>query len=278
MSITTRALLETAILSKKQSVPFTKNITSTSNGSGHWIRLWGLGGDPGAGAEPATTPGTQYSATGVGSGALGFPTPSGVVKILASMGIMTDAQNGVFMLYDRLVGVGTLALTVATTLTVNSAALTRYTGTSALDVQAWYEITTTISSGTAIFHMSSYTDAAGATAQSGGTVTLANSGVNSGIVNMMGPMPIAAATKGIRSVESLVVDSTTATLGIVNIVLIKPLAFLPANATRWFEDDYIYQYTQTPRIFDGATLSLAYLGSTNTTAVQCAGHIDIIAG
>jgi hypothetical protein len=82
--------------------------------------------------------------------------------------------------------------------------------------------------------------------------------------------------KGVRSVETLNVG-TAGTAGVVTVLLMQPLAFLPIIANQWNERDLVLQLSALPQIYDGASLGLAVLAS-GTTALNIWGNIRIAYG
>lgn len=235
--------------------------------AGVWHSLWTATGTPGIGATPATTPGTQYSST---AGGIVYSDQSPDTKHILTLGAAAN-QNCTLMLYDRLVAVSGISVASTGNKTVNSSALLRYTGTSARGVQAWLEVTTATTTTAPVVNLASYTDQDGNTAQAGGNITFPAAATN--LDALVGPLPIAVGDLGIRSVETLNVG-TAANAGVVNVVLLRPLAFLPLIANQWNERDLVMQLTALPQVFDGATLAMAYLAS-GTTATQIWGNLRL---
>jgi hypothetical protein len=96
----------------------------------------------------------------------------------------------------------------------------------------------------------------------------------------MGPfLPLAAGDQGIKSVQSIQL-SATATSGVMNLVLCKPLAVMPVTTIGVAcERDFLNQLPSLPRIYDGANLHwLLYAGAAIPTGSVYMGHIDTIWG
>lgn len=96
----------------------------------------------------------------------------------------------------------------------------------------------------------------------------------------MGPfLPLQSGDKGIKSVESIRL-SATATSGVMNIVLCKPLAVMPVTTVGVAcERDFLNQIPSLPRIYDGAALHwLLYAGAAVPTGTSYFGHIDTVWG
>lgn len=246
-------------------------VSSAPEAAGVWHSLWLAVGTPGAGANPATTPGTQYTDA---AGSMFFQNEAVDTKHLVTLGACANA-NCTLMLYDRLVAVSGISTATTGNKTVNSAALTRYTGTAALDVQAWLEVTTATTTTAPICNLSAYTDQDGNAGNVGGSVTFPAVATN--VDAFIGPLPISNADRGIRSVEVGLNVATASAAGVVNLVLLKPLLYLPLIANQWNEKDCVLQYASLPRVFDGASLAMAILAS-GTTATTVWGQVGLAWG
>jgi hypothetical protein len=162
------------------------------------------------------------------------------------------------MIADRLVAVSGISLATATTVTVSSTTLPRYT--SGLGVQAWLEITTALSTTAPIVNLASYSDDTGGTGLVGSSITAPTATLAAG--NMIGPLPLASAgsSAGVKAVSTLTVGTAAAT-GVCNLVLLKPLCYLSLPFGTWVERDLVVQSAALPRIFDGACLMMMAFGS-----------------
>lgn len=249
---------------------FFSKVSSAPEASGVWHSLWKIGGYPGAGADPAGTPGTQYDDA---AGAMFFPDQASDQKHLISFGALST-QSVILLLYDRLVGVGGISVASTGNKTINSSALLRYSGAAAKNVQCWLEVTTATTTTAPVVSMNSYTDQDGNTAQAGGSVTFPAAATN--VDALIGPMPLATGDLGVRSVETINV-ATAAAAGVVNVILIRPLAYLYVPTSAAIERDTVLQITSLPRIYDGASLCLAYMAS-GTTAPTIMGSIRVAYG
>jgi hypothetical protein len=58
----------------------------------------------------------------------------------------------------------------------------------------------------------------------------------------------------------------------VNVLLLRPLAYLPVVSGLWCEADQVLRLPSLPRIFDGASLAVAML-ATGTTATRVWGRV-----
>jgi hypothetical protein len=244
-------------------------IGPTMEGAGVWGSHWYASGSPGAGSNPAATPGTAYD-DDVGS--IYFADTTTDQKHILTFGAAAS-QNCTLMLYDRLVGVSGLSVASTGNKTVSSTGLPRYTSSAASVVEAWLEVTTATTTTAAIVSMNSYTNEGGTTGRAGGTVTFPATATD---VRTMIKMPLQAGDKGVQDCSTINV-ATAASAGVVNFLLIRPLVFLPLIANIWNERDCVLQFTSLPRVFDGASLAIAQL-ATATTATNVWGRINLAYG
>lgn len=215
-----------------------------------------------------------YTSGGVVNGTKRINSPIGMnfantspdTKHILTFGA-TATQDCVVMLYDRLVDTAGFTSAPTGPQTVDSAPLPRYT--DGVGVEAWAETTVTGVGGAPSVKLLSYTDSDGNTGQVGTSVSFATTH----LVESMYQLPLAAADKGIRAISTINVD-TAATSGTFNIVLLKPLLYMSVTANLWNEKDFVLQLSSLPRVFDGASLGVAYLAST-TTAPNFRCHIRI---
>jgi hypothetical protein len=245
---------EMTVNGKKDEFNFYKAYPATVT-AGVWSSLWKQIGIPGAGSDVAgaVASGTANSQ----NGGIVLPNVSTDTRHLVTFGGVCT-QNCTLMIYDRLVVVTAVSLTTTGSKTISSAALPRYTGTSAVDVQAWLEMTTAGTTTAFQAHLLSYTS------------SQANAGLVGGIfvspvaatpvASLLGPLPtvVTGGNTGITAVSTMNVDTAT-TAGIANFVLLKPLAYLPLIANQWNERDLVLQLGALPQIIDGGTLGLAVL-------------------
>lgn len=266
---------EVSVNGKVDQWNFYKVAPAAAEAAGVWQSLWKGVGNPGAGANPAATPGTVYvsDAATPEAGAMWFPDRSTDFRHLLSFGAVAT-QNCTLMLYDRLTGVSGISLATTGSKTVNSGALDRYTGTSAVNNEAWLEVTTATTVTAPIVNLNSYTSADGTTGQVGGSVTFPAVATD---LHSLVQLPLTAAKQGIRSIEAGLNVATAGTAGAVNVLIIKPLARLPLLANIWNEVSFVDDLLGIPRIYDNATLGLALL-ATVTTAVNVWGTVDCAYG
>lgn len=238
--------------------------------------LWKGTGFPGAGSDPATTPGSVHDsdATSNVAGSMFFPDRSTDLRYLLKVSVLAD-QAGTLILYDRLAGVSGISLTSTGAKTVNSGSLSRYSGAAATNNEAWLEMTTAITTNSLTANLGSYTSADGSTAQVGGTVvtTTAN-----GTIGKIIPLPLAAGKQGVRSVEAgLTVGGTAPAAGVANLLIVRRLAQIPCTANIANNVSFLDDELSLPQIFDNATLGLAWQ-ATGTTTPRISGIITCAYG
>lgn len=233
--------------------------------------LWDAIGQPGDGGNPATTPGTAFDDE---SGSITFPDQGSDQKHLVSIGAVAS-QTCTLIVADRLVGVSGISVASTGNKTINSVALPRYSGTDAALVECYLEVTTATTTTAPVVNLNSYTNEAGTTGRSGGNVTFPAAATN--VDTLIGPMPLQAGDKGIRSIEVGLNVGTAAAAGVVNVLLVRRLCAIPLIANLWNERDLVLQLASIPRIFDGASLML-FFQSTGTTANVIIGGLKVAYG
>lgn len=249
---------------KTASWEFVKTSTAPE-AAGVWHSLWRATGAPGQGASVPTTPGTVYDDA---AGSIQFPATTPDQKHIVTFGAAASVAC-TLMVYDRLVAASE---SIATTgdKTYNTGALSRYTSGLGVFPFAEYNVASTAAGQ---YSLSSYTNQSGTTGRSGPVVTPPAAAMN---IDSMLWLPIHAEDKGVRSVETLNV-AVAASGATLNVVLCKPLAYLPLPANTWVERDMVLQLSAMPRVYDTGSLGLAIL-ATATTAVTVWGQIRIAYG
>ena len=248
-------------------------VGTAAQAAGVWHSLWKGAGQPGAGSDPAATPGTVYDsdATSPVAGSMFFPDRSTDQRYVLSFGAVATT-NCTLMLYDRLAGVSGISTASTGAKTVSSGALTRYSSTAATLNECWLEVTTATTTTAPVVNLSSYTSADGTTAQTGPNLTFPAAAT---VAGAMLQVPLSASKQGIRSVEAGLTVGTASAAGAVNVMIIRPLARIPLLANVWNEVSFLDDTLGLPRVFDNANLGLAYLASATTATtfwgtVSCA--------
>lgn len=248
-----------------------EKVSTAPEAAGVMHSLWTAAGSPRAGAAPAGTPGAAYDMDQSTSftntaGGMWFPDRSTDQKHLIEFNGTASAACSL-ILYDRLVGVGSVSLSAPTgSKTVNSAALTRYTGSAAVANEVWLEVTVA-STSAPVVNIDSYTSSDGSATLVGGAVTFPAAVTN---VDTIVQLPLHDAEAGVRSVESI--NLTTAGAATANLLIVRRLATIPLLAGVWTSVNFLDDVMGLPRVFDNAALGLAIL-STGTTAVTLSGEI-----
>lgn len=247
--------------------------SASQNVAGVWQTLWTGVGNPGAGSNPAATPGTVYDSdtSSIVSGSMYFADRTPDQRYLLSFGAVAT-QNVTLMLYDRLAGVSGIGVSTTGSKTINSSALTRYSGTAATLNEAWLEVTTATATTAPIVNLNSYTSADGSTARTGGSVTFPSTAT---VATVMIQLPLDAAKQGVRSIEAGLNVGTAGSAGVVNVIIIRPLARIPLLANVWNEVSFLDDTMGLPRIYDNATLAVALCAPASVTTtvwgtVNCA--------
>jgi len=249
---------------------FYKVAPANAEAAGVWQTLWKAVGSPGAGADPATTPGTART-DAVGS--INFANQTPDFKYLVQLDIMAN-QNCTVMLYDRLVDVAGVTLNSTGNKTIASTTLPRYAGnTFSNPVQAWLEVTTATTVTAPILSMNSYTAGDGSSGNAGGSVTFpaVATDLHSAI-----RLPETAGKQGVQACSTINV-ATAASAGAATFVLLRRLVTVPLIANQANKINMFLDFPPPQRVFDGASLGLYLLASgANTTTVW--GSVSLVYG
>lgn len=256
---------------KSQPYDFFKAALGTAGVAGVWQSLWGAGGWPVSGANPASGAGTNVT-SGTAGGMI-WPDVSTDLRYGLSLGA-TSTVSCNLMIYDRLCHTalsGTNAITTTGTGRTITMTVPRYTGTYGYNNQLWIEYTTAQgATSTGNFAVASYTDANGNASLSGAYSAIATASATSGC---MWPLPLSAGKRGITAVSTFSQSGTAPTAGVANLVIIRPLVTIPLSANIWNEKDLVMQLVQMPRIWDGACLGFA-VQNTGTGQPVIQGRLD----
>lgn len=173
----------------------------------------------------------------------------------------SNAASSSLRLWDRLVGVGSIDPTSTGDKTVNSTALTRFT--DAGGVQVWLEVQVAPSTTAIVCSMSSYTDQSGGTAHAGATVTFPSATL--GIGNFVGPMPMQAGDRGVKSIETLnIATASGGTTARLIVWLVRPLLMAHAYDQLWTEREFPIPFANAIILPDGASVGGASIGLAGT--------------
>jgi hypothetical protein len=145
----------------------------------------------------------------------------GRLSILGSQSSSNVQAGSMLMLVDILNMSGGLSGTSISTQTVNTAALTRYT--DGIGVQAAIIIHTAVGA-TAATVTARYTNENNTSSRLTTAVVIGGTGFNS--ANQLIRLPLQDNDRGIKSVESIQINTSTLTAGNIGVVLYKPLAMI----------------------------------------------------
>ena len=254
---------------------FFKSTASAPVAVGVYHSNWTDVGCPGAGATPATTPGTVYDGNSTNNnGGISFPAVSPQNRYMLGFDGMSTQPLELFV-YDRLVAVSGITVSSGGSKTVNSTglplrAMTSSSAVTGVGVQVWLEVTTATATTALSAVINSYTDQNGVASNVGYPIVAPNVAMKAG--DMIGPLPLALGDTGVASVQNIQVLGTAPSAGVVNVVLLKPIYSIPLAAFAWNNRDLVCQIPALPPIPDNACLGIMYL-STNTTATLVWGKI-----
>ena len=225
---------------------------------GTFTSLAAASGSPGAMADPTT-----YANTTDFAGSIFHTNVSPGNRYLTECTAVAS-QNGGLFVYDRLGHIGAVDITTVASDAINSSALPRSMGTNDLNnVEAWLEVTTA-TNGAITLAMTSYTNQAGTAARAGGSITIPSGAA----VRYMAKFPLQAGDKAVQSLQTIAVSAEAATTGVINVILLRPLAFIPVVANV----PTVMDINDLPRVYDGSSVCLAFLCST-AAAVDVFGSL-----
>lgn len=256
---------------RKQEWRFSKDgqaANETPEAAGNWVSYYLAPGSPGAG----TAPSTSWASFDNGSGSMFFTDVSTAKRYLYAIEAAAT-ESGTLMIYDRLghmnFNANSLVSTGNKTTTATLAA--RMSTADAEDkhnVEAWIEVTEVTATTTAVVSLNSYTNSDGTAARAGGNLTFPATATN---VGWFGPFPLQAGDKGVSAISTWNVGTASTTTGEANIVMLRPIAFVPvvANIVTLIsvKDGLIPR-----RIYDDSSLCFAFFAN-NTNVVDFWGSI-----
>lgn len=222
----------------------------TAQAAGAWVSYFAASGAPGAGTDPTT----WATCTDL-AGTCTFTAPGGTYKRYLTGVSLTASAAGTIMIYDR-VGHVNQSITTdgAKSLSASSLPARYASGADTGDlaqIQAWVEVTTQTATTAATLNLSSYTDAAGTSGLAGGTVVLPAATT---VVRYMVQLPEQAGKKGVSAINTMTV-ATHPTAGAVNVVLLRPLAFIPVPLAN--VGTVIDRPVNLARVYDGSSICIA---------------------
>lgn len=227
--------------------------------AGRFTSLWEYNGAPSHGVAPTTVAVPTNDTAG---GMRQTDPGGGRQKWLLGITAMST-QLGTLVLYDRLLHIGSLDGTVATAQSVGGT-LDRYTGSESIGNQIWIEITTQIgSSATTI--TASYTNQDGNPAT---TVATPIGGTGLREAQRQIVLPLASGDTGVRGVTSVTLNATTGTAGNFEVLIVRPLLFLPMAVTcNGAVKDLISGFPALIEVKTDACLAMSWLANTTTVPI-----------
>ena len=196
-------------------------------------------------------------------------------KFLRKLTIMTPTAGAVplymllcdYLLYYPFVDEGEPTQTLIT-----STSLPRYTDGDGVKVMA---VVVAGQAGNQTFDIT-YTNSAGVSGRTSSIVTTTTQAVNGTLITgTIGPfIPLQQGDKGVRSIES--VNFYTADVGLITLVLIKPLATLTIRGVDApVEVDYLQNFSTMPRIYDDAYLNFICCPNGTLASANLSGDITV---
>lgn len=256
MAITTYDQLVAAIAAAQGVGTYEASITTVA---GDFFSLWTAGGNPGAGATPAS--GAGVAPTSSTAGAIPWTNPGGSNTAYLGKFAASAAEIETIILVDRLVHTAGLSGLLTSSQTVDSATITRnYTGGTAYAGGLWLEVYTALGA-TACTASVSYTNQAGTAGQIGSAAFPA-----SAKVGFLAPVSLAAGDYGVQSVQSVTLSVTTGTAGNFGVTLTWDICSVPVmvigtgQVLGWND-------TALPIIQPSACLAYKVLCSTTSTGI-----------
>lgn len=210
---------------------------------------------PGGTFAPATIPGgTATNRATTGSLSIALTNPSGTDKLyLLSIGYASSSTLNMLILADMLVAAANVDANSNTSQTVDTTALTRYTGTAAAGNLMTFEVTTAL--GTTASNLTvTYTNESGTNTRSTGARAMTTSAITGRLQpTTLGPYtPLQAGDYGVRSVESLQFSAAMGA-GVLNLYIYRPLHFLPGIANNiYLERDSTVQIDGLTELIEGS--------------------------
>jgi hypothetical protein len=254
---------DTYIASSKQILPFTKTASVTTVATTRFT-TFGVAGNPGAGTRAMTT--ALTGAVPNGQTDAGYPIINNFGG--SNTGYLTRVQynNSVatrMELWDKLFGISVAVTALGTTTLASQASYSGRVpgGTNYAGLRLFMEITTATAGATAATVTVTYTNQAGTTGRTTGTITLATYTVDRWI-----ELPLQAGDSGIQKIETVVVGGTAATAGVMNIIVVRPLWANRVNVTNTGSTDGLDR-TGMPQVWATSALVLTTVADSTSSGI-----------
>lgn len=253
MAITTRDQVYAAIAAgRSQRWNFLKT-GPAAQAAGSWASLGAAAGSPGA----YTDPGAWANCTNL-SGSVFFTDVSPSKRYLAAISAMSTV-DGTIMVYDRLGHMNTTLVGTGNK-SVTSAALPRSMDTGdTYQVEAWLEVVTATTTSAAVLSMNSYTDPVNGAGRAGASITFPAAAT---VTRYMVKLPLQAGDRAVSAISTINLTTAPAA-GTANVILLRPLAYIPVKAYIATVFDMV---PQLPRVYDGSSICMTFLDSATTAA------------
>jgi len=233
-----------------------------------------VGPDP---AAASGTPGAGGEAYTNNTAGMILPDGGSYTKRLFDFTVRDYSGSvGAIKLIDRLVAVGSIAITSTGNKNVNSVALPRYT--TGEGVEVYFEIQTAGTTTAPVVSLASYTNQDGTGGRVGATAITFNS-VTATKGCLQGPIALQAGDTGVRSVETINVATAAGGSCAINVVLVRTICWngnastnargMPASTRK-----SPLPFIDFPRIYDGATLQWMRKGASSNSIVE--GYVRVV--
>lgn len=212
---------------------------------------------------PAAIPGgTAVSRATTGALSAGLSNPTGAdLKYLLTVGFTSSVTLNMIILADILVAASSINANVNTSQTVNTTALTRYTGTASAGNLLTFEVTTALGATASNLTVTSYTNSAGTGSRASSATAMTTSAIVGRLQPvLLGPyMNLQAGDIGVQSVQN-VQFSAAMGAGVLNLYIYRPLHFLPGvGANVYVERDSTVQIDGLTELVVGTDSQLGFL-------------------
>jgi len=251
------AIINALTTGKGQTKFFQKaSITSVA---ANWYRLWLAAGMPGPGIDPTPALQGQIPARDI-AGALAQNNPTSPATLhMLSFGA-GGGTLGALMVYDRLLHVGGINLTINTLQSfTGTLAPTRHVDGVGNQILVELSAATTATASTLTVNYTNTLDQSKAA-----TLSLAAAEP----IDRCYFMKLVAGDLGVKTLVSAQLN-TAKTAGTANIVLLNAaeIVVVPWVANSWTERDLVLQMANLPRLLDNACLALMVLASATSTGM-----------
>lgn len=254
--------------------PFSLGATyNASANANSWQSLWLVDGAPSGGLIPTTA----ETCTNSTIGGLRQNNPSvGQQQWLTNFAAQISNNNGMTLLYDRLIQMGGLSATSTAVQNVNLTGLTRYSGTSSVGNMIFVEVYSNI--GTTARNLTiTYTNQNGV---SGRTTTISIGSSTGNTVGSAWIPNLASGDTGVQSVQSVQLAASTTTTGNFGVSIIRPIILTDSMVNIPNNQYTVIGVPSVPEIQSNACLALAIILTATSSGAEYVnffnGHVQLI--